>query len=79
MHLALAAVPGTIMREGMERLQANPIRQVLLVGRERVTADWQYILNLYQADLPPAAVKCECQQVIDHPGTGCVNLPHSHH
>jgi hypothetical protein len=62
-----AVVPDTIdrkflikfMREGMERLQANSIRQVLLVGRdrERVTPDWQYILNLYQADLPPTAVK----------------------
>lgn len=44
------------MREGMERLQARSIRQVLLVGRdrERSQPDWQYILNLYQADLPPS-------------------------
>jgi hypothetical protein len=70
-----AIVPDTIdrkfliefMREGMERLQANSIRQVLLVGRDRarVTPDWQYILNLYQADLPPAAIKRKRQQVIE--------------
>jgi hypothetical protein len=43
------------MREGMERLQAKSIQQVLLIGkdRERITPDWQYILNLHQADLPP--------------------------
>jgi hypothetical protein len=47
------------MREGMERLQANSIRQVMLVGRDReqISPDWQHILNLYQADLPPTTVK----------------------
>jgi hypothetical protein len=68
-----AVVPDTIdrqflirfMREGMERLQANSIRQVTLVGRdrERVTPDWQYILNLYQADLPPAKIKRRRQRI----------------
>ncbi len=68
-----AVVPDTIdrqflirfMREGMERLQANSIRQVMLVGRdrERVTPDWQYILNLYQADLPPARIKRRRQRL----------------
>jgi hypothetical protein len=68
-----AVVPDTIdrqflirfMREGMERLQANSIRQVMLVGRdrERVTPDWQYILNLYQADLPPAKSKRRRQRI----------------
>jgi hypothetical protein len=68
-----AVVPDTIdrqflirfMREGMERLQSNSIRQVMLVGRdrERVTPDWQYILNLYQADLPPAKIKRRRQRI----------------
>lgn len=69
-----AVIPDTIdrqfmirfIREGMERLQANSIRQVMLVGRdrERVTPDWQYILNLYQADLPPAKIKRRRQRLV---------------
>jgi hypothetical protein len=68
-----AVVPDTIdrqflirfMREGMERLQANSIRQVMLVGRdrERVIPDWQYILNLYQADLPLAKTERRRQRI----------------
>jgi hypothetical protein len=43
------------MREGMERLQANSIQQVVLIGqdRERISPDWQYILKLHNIDLPP--------------------------
>jgi hypothetical protein len=72
--IVTAVVPDTIdrqflirfMREGMERLQANSIRQVMLVGRDReqVTPDWQYILNLYQADLPPAQKKRRRQRIV---------------
>jgi hypothetical protein len=42
------------VREGLERLQADSIERVVIVGRDRarINPDWQYILNLYQADLP---------------------------
>jgi hypothetical protein len=45
------------MREGMERLQARSIRQVILIGqdRERIIPDWQYILNLHHVALPPVS------------------------
>jgi hypothetical protein len=45
------------MREGMERLQARSIQQVILIGqdRERIIPDWQYILNLHHVDLPPVS------------------------
>jgi hypothetical protein len=42
------------VRESLERLQANSIDQVVIVGRDRarINPDWQFILNLHQADLP---------------------------
>jgi hypothetical protein len=45
------------MREGMERLQARSIQQVILIGqdRERIIPDWQYILNLHHVALPPVS------------------------
>jgi hypothetical protein len=65
--IVTAVIPNSIdrlflikfMREGMERLQAQSIQQVTLVGRdrERMAPDWQYTLNLHQADLPPTPTK----------------------
>jgi hypothetical protein len=42
------------VRESLERLQASSIDQVVIVGKDRarINPDWQYILNLHQADLP---------------------------
>jgi hypothetical protein len=51
------------MREGMERLQARSIQQVILIGqdRERIIPDWQYILNLHHVALPPLSPPVKSQ------------------
>jgi hypothetical protein len=43
------------VREGMESLQLQSIKQVVLIGqdRENIRPDWQYILNLARINLPP--------------------------
>jgi hypothetical protein len=52
------------LREALERLQAEGIDRVVIVGRDRarLVPDWQHILNLHQADLPQMPTPARQQQ-----------------